>query len=293
MNTEELLSCDVCKELFNSSMRTPRVLKCGHSFCSLCLSSIIQQARRNCPVCQRLILCTSVHEIPVNYNLKQLAENFSGNSTAVLPDQSKGTSRNSTEIEHDVFSQGICSTHNGIQKYYCTTCTGVYLCDECVKKDHKKCQIVPTSVILCEKVKNCNTKITDSLSCSFTEKNKLKKLNDQVLIDLQIYLNLAEEQEKDLKSTKDIIHCLNVDLTKISGLQDKFEAKTHWFTTEKAKNLQEKSLVTAIVREKKLLIELEQLKQLALDAKKCEFSVRKALKAYDNNFKSKRWYYCV
>ena len=55
MASAEGLECSVCCELYDDQNICPRMLGCGHSFCTGCLEHLLTQAADNeilCPTCR-------------------------------------------------------------------------------------------------------------------------------------------------------------------------------------------------------------------------------------------------
>ena len=44
--------CSICFERYNNKNKCPRLLSCGHSFCSSCLESLIHDKTVDCPTCR-------------------------------------------------------------------------------------------------------------------------------------------------------------------------------------------------------------------------------------------------
>ena len=67
---DDLLHCNICIEKFNQTSRIPRVLKCGHTFCSFCLSNISKLPNCNlilCPIDKTQgSLNLIIEDIPIN-----------------------------------------------------------------------------------------------------------------------------------------------------------------------------------------------------------------------------------
>ena len=66
--------CDICMEEYTDNI-IPRILKCGHSFCEICLkkmSEIYGGKKINCPKCKEecRILKGDITNLPINYDLK-------------------------------------------------------------------------------------------------------------------------------------------------------------------------------------------------------------------------------
>ena len=79
--------CTICFERFNDENKCPRMLSCGHSFCSCCLERLLHGNTIDCPKCRNTFVVPSgVHGLPTNFALleivnetvpKQHAENTS------------------------------------------------------------------------------------------------------------------------------------------------------------------------------------------------------------------------
>ncbi|XP_046391150.1 roquin-1 isoform X1 [Ischnura elegans] len=64
----EFLSCPVCRNEFDATLRSPISLGCGHTVCKTCLSNL---HRKQCPFDQTSIN-TEIENLPVNFALLQL-----------------------------------------------------------------------------------------------------------------------------------------------------------------------------------------------------------------------------
>ena len=79
--------CSICFEGYNDENKCPRMLSCGHSFCSRCLERLLRGNTIDCPKCRNTFVVPSgVHGLPTNFALleivnetvpKQHAENTS------------------------------------------------------------------------------------------------------------------------------------------------------------------------------------------------------------------------
>ncbi|XP_068210781.1 tripartite motif containing 13-like isoform X3 [Palaemon carinicauda] len=66
----ESSDCKLCAETYSESIR-PRVLQCGHSYCSGCLENLIKDVKISCPTCMKEHPCVSSSDLPINYDLEQ------------------------------------------------------------------------------------------------------------------------------------------------------------------------------------------------------------------------------
>lgn len=83
----EDLTCSICLNLYDD----PRLLKCSHTFCRICLENLIQASdgyfwrlsfhRLKCPTCRRFTdLSTGVDTLPINFALKSIVEKCKANN---------------------------------------------------------------------------------------------------------------------------------------------------------------------------------------------------------------------
>ncbi|RXG56553.1 E3 ubiquitin-protein ligase TRIM50, partial [Armadillidium vulgare] len=64
---EDIVTCSICLQVFNSSSFSfPKMLECGHTFCSPCLTKLFQN-NPSCPNCRAEIKGTE-SSLPINYN---------------------------------------------------------------------------------------------------------------------------------------------------------------------------------------------------------------------------------
>ena len=66
----EALECSICCERFDNQTRCPRLLSCGHSFCSNCLEKLFNEKAINCPTCRNAVsVPAGVAGLPKNFAL--------------------------------------------------------------------------------------------------------------------------------------------------------------------------------------------------------------------------------
>ena len=68
----EMFECQVCLE--EMTKKKPRLLPCGHSFCSSCLNEILRPEGFRCPTCRFKVDETDINRIPVNFNILKMKE---------------------------------------------------------------------------------------------------------------------------------------------------------------------------------------------------------------------------
>ena len=119
---EKKAECKICFFLYDTS-RKPLIFQCGHSFCSDCIKSVIEQDGA-CPSC-RTNIGQSINQLPVNFSLLELAS--SGNEEC---------SSISTDHLSESESNNKCLKHENQQLQYLCTNLDIWLCDLCIK-EHK------------------------------------------------------------------------------------------------------------------------------------------------------------
>ena len=62
-----VIECPVCMGTFVF----PRVLCCGHSLCSLCISNMSTNSKITCPICTKV---SNSEKLPLNYSLTDVIE---------------------------------------------------------------------------------------------------------------------------------------------------------------------------------------------------------------------------
>ena len=77
--------CSICYEHYNDQSKCPRLLSCGHSFCSRCLERLLRGITIDCPKCRNPVAVPSgVHGLSKNFALLDIV-----NETA--PKRNTGT----------------------------------------------------------------------------------------------------------------------------------------------------------------------------------------------------------
>ena len=70
------LACSICLESYNYKDKCPRMLSCGHSFCSSCLERLLYGNTIRCPTCRSLIVVpTGVAGLSKNFDLLKIVNN--------------------------------------------------------------------------------------------------------------------------------------------------------------------------------------------------------------------------
>ena len=68
--------CSICLESYNDKDKCPRMLSCGHSFCSSCLERLLHGNTIRCPTCRNPIAVPSgVTGLSINFALLNIVDN--------------------------------------------------------------------------------------------------------------------------------------------------------------------------------------------------------------------------
>lgn len=82
--TLQTFECSLCFEEYDELQRCPRLLQCGHTFCSLCLQSLWKDGSIECPLDRRaLIAMEGVQSLPKNFSLMDI---MMSNSLKLTPE---------------------------------------------------------------------------------------------------------------------------------------------------------------------------------------------------------------
>ncbi|KAK8746570.1 hypothetical protein OTU49_017082, partial [Cherax quadricarinatus] len=106
--------CGVCSEVYETKVREPLVLPCGHTFCRVCLSSVEAARSLCCPSCRSTHPTLLTQHLPVNYAVLDL-------------------SQQTTDLQ--VEQHGVCSIHGEQLCYWCRQCA-VLVCGSCLLHQH-------------------------------------------------------------------------------------------------------------------------------------------------------------
>ena len=95
-----LVECQVCREIYDDQNLCPRMLSCGHSFCTRCLNRLFTEKRDQfcCPTCRVKVNVSQagVAGLPKNFALLTILD--------VTPQQEEGESLFSCEVCDDKHS---------------------------------------------------------------------------------------------------------------------------------------------------------------------------------------------
>ena len=74
---EDLLTCIICREMFDELERKPKLLPCSHTFCMACMKQLYSQNLYGvvpCPMCKKAVKSEDIHELPNNLTVIALLD---------------------------------------------------------------------------------------------------------------------------------------------------------------------------------------------------------------------------
>ena len=212
------MECPSCYELYDDTVRIPRNITCGHTYCEQCLNRLFEfKVRIECPAC-RIKLEPSIkpNKLSKNYVAADLA-------------------RKHREIQNKL---QFCPNHNEPYRYFCET-DQMNVCPQCiiehsghifVKQEH-------SVHILKEKIKNAKAKCKNKLdeievdkAAIESQKNQLiqNKTNQIKLINAEftnIIKQIEERKEAVLKNYQ------NLHKEQMKVMEAELEKKTKFTET--------------------------------------------------------------
>lgn len=67
-----LMECEGCNNAFDQEERQPRILPCGHTFCTSCIGAILKDCKVFCLSCHVEHHAESLEQFPPNYDLESI-----------------------------------------------------------------------------------------------------------------------------------------------------------------------------------------------------------------------------
>ncbi|XP_076050811.1 uncharacterized protein LOC143031170 isoform X2 [Oratosquilla oratoria] len=191
------MTCPECGQTF-SAERRPRMLPCGHTFCTPCL---IQLHERNsavipCTTCDGEMYCENVSEIPVNLwvetHMAKLTLQVDGKDLPIA----------NTDSEDKNLLWNTCAIHNSPMSFWCRTC-GTSVCISCSQEHHSQSHQV--------------------FSFQETRQLLLSQYENQTQVFLDWLVNVKKVTQQTLKATELLVPVLTNTLSAIEEYTQKMK----------------------------------------------------------------------
>lgn len=177
---DDLTDCPVCFRKYDRDQRVPRKLpQCTHSFCSMCINSMMKPNSIQCPSCRSQASLTSAHELEINFSLLQLPDQN------VSPPQVSENLSNFPRVTPPDVNAGVCEEHREYKLFRCTTCAQ-YICHVCTIVEHpyQTCKVITIKEALTVLKVAKKIDISSELCKCDQVRDDLEQYNQQV--DVQI-----------------------------------------------------------------------------------------------------------
>ena len=202
-NTTDILTCPVCRELFNN----PRFLPCYHFYCEQCLENMQVQSRITCPECR------NIATVPLG-GVKQLQKNFFVNRL-VEELVNKRTKEGDEEVQCDNCDE------NDVVVAYCPSCSS-FLCELCYKY-HKRDRLTRNHgiVLLSEVVTVPDEMFVKTLQCREHGSSELQYYCETCSELICMYCTIKEHSSHSHDTVKKMAgkcrHILNENIATIEN----------------------------------------------------------------------------
>lgn len=234
--------CQVCFSCYDSEAKRPRILPCGHTFCSQCLLNITE---RNdgliaCPLCKRETKVTDISQLLTNFSILDLTSQDDQEEGAQLPSKASAKAEQGPPL-----SAGFCEDHGQHQLFKCKSCDE-WICHVCTVIEHpmSTCNVISVKKALEETRNNINAEVEqfileqnqtfDRIGVYDKELQTLEKEYKKTLLELEHVveqykqaeqtvagelIKLKKAQEEGLSKLQDLKE-LQIRVSKLSRIQD-------------------------------------------------------------------------
>ncbi len=74
---EELIECHICSERYNTTIKMPKILNCGHTFCKECLNKSLKYTKElSCSICRQITNINDPEQLITNRTIYDLLNNI-------------------------------------------------------------------------------------------------------------------------------------------------------------------------------------------------------------------------
>ncbi|RXG59626.1 Peptidyl-prolyl cis-trans isomerase A2 [Armadillidium vulgare] len=140
------MECGVCFRLYKDEGETrPRSLSCGHTFCSGCVCSILNDEGLLCPTCRTHHEVFKLEHIAINYGLLDILKIVGSpeeDDEGAKPREKDSSAPSSVECDTPV-PDDCCAEHGEMWQYRCVPCDK-WMCSRCLVVEHldKGCRVI-------------------------------------------------------------------------------------------------------------------------------------------------------
>ena len=175
----ELLTCVICSERYESAGKVPKVLPCVHTFCLECLQQLLRHGRSSSIACPNCRAACSIPEgdarhLPNNLNILDLLDIMQGSSSmaaasstsaaaAAAPSTTAATITSRSMAQPSPDGNGgpsddvcCCLKHQVIVQYFCLSCQ-VLVCPQCLLDEHRD----HSAALVNDWLRRCRQEITE------------------------------------------------------------------------------------------------------------------------------------
>ncbi|XP_042874070.1 uncharacterized protein LOC122254439 isoform X2 [Penaeus japonicus] len=197
MASKNIAICQICFTGYDNDTQQPKILPCGHTFCSRCLMNLTErnEGQVACPLCKRVTTITDLSELTTNYSILDLTS-FDGQQ-----EESLASSSTLARAEpRPPLSAGICEEHGQDKMFRCKTCDE-WICHVCTVIEHPvgKCSVISIKKALEEKKKDVSGQV------------------EQFLREFNLTFDRLEAHDKELQTLEKAFQKSTVELEKVLG----------------------------------------------------------------------------
>ena len=181
---ENIRTCNICYEIYDTNMHKPLMLPCGHPICNACVHKLEENNSKTCSI------CTKSWE---GYDASNLIVCF-----PLISDESESP-----------VSDIKCNNHKFELIFWCSDCFKM-LCKQCATDDHKNCnlQIMENAVDdIKDRLVAKSSDLTSELLGMEEKLNNELISNNKSIAEVNSFIELIEKVKQKLKKRNEEI-CL-------------------------------------------------------------------------------------
>ncbi|CAL4067500.1 unnamed protein product [Meganyctiphanes norvegica] len=127
--------CSICSNTFDDASHRPRVLPCGHGFCTQCIDACINRENKSCAVCNEEFSANSATDLAICYMLEEFL-----NKSAI-----SASRKRKADSVIEMINGNLCPKHAGNPLYFHCRSHDDNICHSCAMIDHPpaSCDLIP------------------------------------------------------------------------------------------------------------------------------------------------------